>query len=327
MISGLISVIIPTYNRANVIEECIASVAAQSYTNYEIIIADDGSTDSTLKICHELIENNKRIRLIQLEHTGVSSARNAALDIASGEYVFFLDSDDTIHPLLFETLVRGMRTNNAAIAGTFVVPIQQKNWQQSVTQACTHRESGGTKLLSFIDALTATFSGTTPLSMIGGVMMLRDLIGETRFRTDLHVGEDFYFVYQNLTKGVPCLFLKQKWYFQRIHANNSSWDYSFDGFYSRFLRRKLIWENEEAQGRDHLAQLQKRDAFGCFIRCFNKCDHHSNDARKMRAVLKECRKEILPALSGKSRIVYLLYMDAPWMIRLITKIKAKIANV
>ncbi len=89
MIKDLISVIIPVYNREKVIEECIDSVFAQSYQNFEIVIVDDGSTDSTLQICKRLAEKDERIKLFVAGHGGVSAARNIALDKATANTFSF----------------------------------------------------------------------------------------------------------------------------------------------------------------------------------------------------------------------------------------------
>lgn len=100
-----VSVIIPVYNREKYIEEAVKSVLAQSLKDFEIIIVDDGSTDSTVQICRRLSERDERIRLFSSGHFGVSAARNKGIKNSSGDYIFFLDSDDIIHPLLLETLV------------------------------------------------------------------------------------------------------------------------------------------------------------------------------------------------------------------------------
>lgn len=100
-----ISVIIPVYNNEEYIEKCIRSVMNQTYTNLEIIVVNDGSTDKSLEICQLLMEEDNRIKLISQRNQGVATARNQALDIATGEYIGFVDSDDWIKSEMYEKLV------------------------------------------------------------------------------------------------------------------------------------------------------------------------------------------------------------------------------
>lgn len=323
MINDLVSVIIPVYNRENVIEECINSVLAQSYQDFEIVIVDDGSTDGTYEICKGLAAKDERIKLFAGEHGGVSAARNIALDKTSGEYVFFLDSDDVIYPLLLGTLASGIKENRASIAATCVVNVSQARWEKVREKIAENPVHGETKYFTNEEALYSIFHSKSPLSCIGGVMMKKELIGDTKFRTDLFIGEDYYFIYQNLIKGASCVFLEPKWYYVRNHSDNSSWNYTFDGFWTRFYRRKLVWESEEALGREEFANIQKRDAFSCFTNCVRYNRPYSADSKKMRKVIKEHKKEIYPALLGKAKIVYLLYLYFPKMADMLFGIKKK----
>lgn len=92
--NGKVSVVVPFFNVENYIEKCIDSIVGQTYSNLEIILVNDGSTDRSYEICEEYANHEKRIKLITKNNGGISDARNAGLDAASGEYVFFVDSDD-----------------------------------------------------------------------------------------------------------------------------------------------------------------------------------------------------------------------------------------
>ncbi len=94
---ALISVIIPVYNVEKYLCECIDSVLNQTYQNFEIILVDDGSTDSSGKIC-DAYANNSKVKVIHIKNSGLSVARNTGFDESRGEYVYFLDSDDYIVP-------------------------------------------------------------------------------------------------------------------------------------------------------------------------------------------------------------------------------------
>jgi hypothetical protein len=117
----LVSVILPTWNRASTTATAVASVQAQSYERWELLIADDGSTDDTALVLESLAERDDRVRVLSLPHAGVSAARNAALRAAQGEYVAFLDSDKEWEPEFLRTMVAwltstGKRTAAAVCA-------------------------------------------------------------------------------------------------------------------------------------------------------------------------------------------------------------------
>ncbi len=110
-----VSVIIPAYNVERFIAECVNSVRCQTYENLEIIIIDDGSSDCTLDICQKLASEDGRIKLVQNNHGGVSRARNAGLDNATGELIVSVDSDDVLLPDMIETLYNKMVETGAEV--------------------------------------------------------------------------------------------------------------------------------------------------------------------------------------------------------------------
>ncbi|MBI3555846.1 MAG: glycosyltransferase [Deltaproteobacteria bacterium] len=106
---GMVSVIIPTYNRARFIEEAVDSVLGQTYPNFEVLIIDDGSTDATRDLIQRRYGSDTRVRYIYKENGGVSSARNRAFPEARGEFFAFLDSDDLWHPEKLALQLEGLR--------------------------------------------------------------------------------------------------------------------------------------------------------------------------------------------------------------------------
>lgn len=109
----MISVIVPVYNVEMYLDKCIKSITEQTYKDLEIILVDDGSTDHSLEICKKWASFDDRIIVLHKENGGVSSARNLGLDIASGEYVAFVDSDDWIEPNMYEEMLNNAIDNNA----------------------------------------------------------------------------------------------------------------------------------------------------------------------------------------------------------------------
>lgn len=103
--NSLISVIVPIYKVEKYLNECIRSIINQTYHNLEIILVDDGSPDKCPEMCDDWAKKDGRIRVIHKENGGLSSARNAGLDICTGEYISFIDSDDWIDPYFYEVLL------------------------------------------------------------------------------------------------------------------------------------------------------------------------------------------------------------------------------
>lgn len=102
----LISVIIPVYKVERFLHRCIDSVIHQTYTNWEMILVDDGSPDTSGDICDEYAKKDERIKVIHQKNKGSSGARNAGLDKATGEWIYFLDSDDYIKKNALEGMIR-----------------------------------------------------------------------------------------------------------------------------------------------------------------------------------------------------------------------------
>lgn len=112
---GLVSVVMPAYNVGDYIEKSIQSVQAQTYTNWELIVVNDGSTDNTQDVVEKLAAKDSRIRLINQPNGGVSRARNKGLDLARGEYISFLDSDDQWKPTFLAELLQAKEQANAGM--------------------------------------------------------------------------------------------------------------------------------------------------------------------------------------------------------------------
>ena len=115
MCEKLLSVIIPAYNTKDDIEECLNSIISQTYTNIEIIIVDDGSTDGTTEICQKYQALDSRIIFYRQENAGVLSARMKGIEISKGEYVTFVDADDYMELNYIETLYDTLSKKNVII--------------------------------------------------------------------------------------------------------------------------------------------------------------------------------------------------------------------
>ncbi|WP_083488150.1 glycosyltransferase family 2 protein [Stenotrophomonas koreensis] len=182
----IVSVIVPVFDVEQHLAQCLGSLISQTFPHLEIIVVDDGSTDRSPAIIRDFAERDSRIRPIFQANAGVSAARNAGLDAATGSFVSFVDADDWLEPDSFELIVNEAITNGLDFVtfGYFV--------------DYPERSIAGMTLARF-DGILDTRSGletvlTTQNRFACSRVYRRALIGSTRFREDIHWGEDTIFV-------------------------------------------------------------------------------------------------------------------------------------
>ena len=112
----LLSIIVPVYKVENYLQKCIDSILAQTFTDFELILVEDGSPDGCPALCDAAAAKDARIRVLHQKNGGLSAARNAGLDVARGEWIGFVDSDDYIAPEMYETLYKAVQNTGADLA-------------------------------------------------------------------------------------------------------------------------------------------------------------------------------------------------------------------
>ena len=115
-----VSVIVPIYNAEAYIEECVRSILNQTFSDFELILVDDGSKDGSLELCKKIASQDSRVKVIHQENAGSAAAKNTGLSIAKGEFIKFCDADDTIDDQYIENLYYGVKNHNADVCvGSF----------------------------------------------------------------------------------------------------------------------------------------------------------------------------------------------------------------
>ena len=222
MIEPLISVIIPTYNVEDFIAESIVSVIQQSYRNWELIVVDDGSTDDTLRIAKSYAaRNSKQIFVFRRAHKGVSAARNFGLTIARGNYVYFMDSDDTVVSSGLEDMINIAYPNDLDVllfnANVFS---DDKSMTARVNeyQAYYDRHVDTLQIMSGIDALNHmldySFSPSVPLQFFSA-----DILRNTSFVEGI-VYEDNPFTVSVLSQANNVGICNERFYNRRIRSGS-----------------------------------------------------------------------------------------------------------
>lgn len=206
-----ISVIIPAYNAETYLEPCVRSALQQTYQNLEILLIDDGSTDSTWEICRRLAAADSRIKPIHKQNGGVSSARNAGIEAASGAMLLFVDGDDELKENGLEALIEAQQRTGADIVAAWYdmgAPIPYPEAGDVVWK-------GTEALQKSLEDHPLTYSAWAKL-------YTREIIGDTRFQEGIRVNEDSLFVFRLLCKQ-PCFAgIKDVVYFYRPNAASAS---------------------------------------------------------------------------------------------------------
>lgn len=129
----VVSIILPIYNVENYLEKCVKSVQNQTYENLEIILVDDGATDSCGQICDRLEEEDNRIKVVHKKNGGLASARNAGYQVATGDYVMYIDSDDTVKKELVEVCVKKANSENSDVV---IYGYEKVDEQGNILETC-----------------------------------------------------------------------------------------------------------------------------------------------------------------------------------------------
>jgi len=200
----IISVIVPVYNVQQYIEQCVESILSQTYTNLEIILVDDGSSDNCPAICDSYAEEDSRIRVIHKQNGGLSDARNVGVARATGDYIGFVDSDDWIDNTMYETLYSLIKKYDADISEVGI-KYQYANRTEYVKIGNTAGLSRDEAMCGFLDR-TKNIQGS-----VWGKLYKASIAKKLEFPVGkLH--EDGYYTYKAIYAvnryaiGVECLY-------------------------------------------------------------------------------------------------------------------------
>ena len=261
-VNELISVIIPVYNVAPYLDQCLESVCAQTYRNLEILLIDDGSTDDSGAICDMWAEKDARIRVIHKENGGVSSARNEGLKAASGSLIGFVDSDDWVEPVMYEKLADRLMESgaDAAVCGYMDYP-----YGEGVPVP------KGTKVLppcDFADSVIALFERGGYFTTLWNKLFRRESIMENGsivpLDTTLDFGEDEVWLVTVLRKCEKVVFLPEPLYHWRPRSGSVTRFRTISEKQLSLLRAKRIALEKLPKRRDVIELAKSRTFNDCF---------------------------------------------------------------
>lgn len=261
-----ISVIVPAYHAEPFLEGCLKSICCQTYDRLEILVIDNGSTDRTGEIAGRLAEEDSRIRVIHEENLGVSGARNAGIEQATGAYLTFVDADDRICPKMIETLYRALHTNGCDVAGcdffmtdTYDV-FKEPMGTDGVVGNTTDSGQNQKKSVLYEEAELLNGSEFIKHRLFDGdsrcwsKLYSRDSIGDTRFRQGLTIGEDMLFVLEIMQKNVKTVHLPYQGYYY-YHNPEGAMETAFRPSY---MDQITCWQEAEKRIGSTEAELSDR---------------------------------------------------------------------
>lgn len=203
----LITVIVPVYNVEGYLNRCVESIANQTYRNLEIILVDDGSRDGCPGLCDTWVKSDSRIKVIHKKNGGVSSARNAGLDIACGEYIAFVDADDYIISNMLEKLINGAVLNNCDISICRVSSDESApNEQAKVYEN---------------DVLSLYLSDSLCRPSVFAKLYSRQVIQGLRFDPSIKIGEDYIFNFYAFKNARRVVMLEERLYYYELRENSA----------------------------------------------------------------------------------------------------------
>ena len=216
----IISIIVPIYNVEAYLEKCIQSLINQSYRAIEILLVDDGSPDKSGAICDEYALKDNRIKVIHKVNGGQASARNAGIELATGEYLTFVDSDDFLHPEMYESLLQNLKEGDADIAVCSFIMVRDH-------ADVSDRGDYKTKIFSNIEALELFFTfSAINMTVVWNKLFKKSLFDQLRFPMD-SIREDeavlYRLIYNSRRISITSRFMY--YYFQRedsfVHVKNA----------------------------------------------------------------------------------------------------------
>lgn len=209
-----LSVIVPIYNSENYLKKCIQSILEQGYKDIEVILINDGSTDSSEKICYEFENKDPRVRLINKKNEGVSSTRNVGIEKAKGKYIAFVDSDDAIEDNMYVEMLRDIEENCMPIIGYKYIDENDK----ILDEKFPYDQEGIFNKNNFY-IFFEKYALNSPVNKIFNLDIIKK--NNIRFEEDLSLGEDLIFVLEYI-KYIDKFKVINKTYYRYLVSNNTS---------------------------------------------------------------------------------------------------------
>lgn len=238
MKNELISVIVPVYNVEKYLDKCIQSIVSQTYKNLEIILVDDGSPDSCPQMCDNWASADSRIKVIHKQNGGLSSARNAALDIANGDYLLFIDSDDFAEPDMIEFLHSLITTGNYDVArcGAFIDDL--------INNQSSQIGDGERFIPSFDDSINDLMNGGNLSGVVWNKLYKTNAVKNIRFDPADGCSEDIMYNFRVLSQTDRAIFCDEPKYHYVVRNDSITNSVFTEGAFCILRAKRIITDSQ-----------------------------------------------------------------------------------
>lgn len=275
----LISIIVPVYNVQNYLSYTVDSIISQTYSNWELLLVDDGSTDFSPLICEDYSRKDKRIKFFRTENGGVSRARNYGIERVQGDYIVFCDSDDLVSPNFLERLMQVQTETNADVVSCSVL---------NIDESCDkYIPSPSNSVITTYSVDTFNKIPETFFYVVWGKLYKRSLFFDEnyRFEESLNRGEDTLFALQTLLVSKVIVEIDDKLINYRLRSNSLMHSNPSNSLYlqSKFRAMKIKeWETLYSES-SIIKQIKEIISIQLFLDMINSC----NDSSKLKNLIDD----------------------------------------
>ena len=321
MMGEKISVIVPVYNVEAYLERCVESILQQTYTHFELILINDGSTDSSGQICDHLASQYENIKVYHIENAGVSNARNMGIQLATGSWVTFIDSDDFVTQDYLATLASAVEGLNV---GFVIAPLHHiKNG--IVIDLPPH--SGKTELWSTEETMKELLMTTRTSFFPVAKLFKRDLLVDEKFNTDYHLAEDALFLTELLLKTrCSSVFIDKPIYYYDHREGSATTSVNQHVFDTIDVYKHIIAKVSQAFP-DLKPELKNRECWS-YITVYDKIiftsrEEYQKEKAELRTWIVQHRREIWKDayFTTFRKVAILSLVISPWLYKKIVGLK------
>ncbi|MCI6266632.1 MAG: glycosyltransferase [Erysipelotrichaceae bacterium] len=313
--NALISVIVPIYNVEKYLDRCIESIVNQTYKNLEIILVDDGSPDNCPKICDKWSKKDNRIKVIHKENGGLSDARNAGLDTATGAYIGFVDGDDFLDKKMYEILLKNLIKTKADMSICTAYLYEEKS-------KIKYKNSKNIQLFIYegIDKYNNLFNNNiSEFNVVWKRIYKKEIFKELRFPKG-KINEDTFIAHKLLSLSNKIVYSTEKLYYYVQHENSIMHQKfnikKLDGL-EAIKEQMLFFQKEEFKNTKYQKISIERYmnnilVYYCTVKNHNENKQYQKQIQDLQKEYKKYYKEIMKKdISSKLKLKYFIFKYFP----------------